>query len=134
PCAIEAGRDPALGAPRVGVSRGGALELWARERFGEDRRQRVEASGELPALLGAGDVDAVVADRFEVAALLGALPSGGHFEVDCSGPRRRIVYWVAPARAADLGPALDAWIAAHESELARLRERWWGERESRGEL
>ena len=46
----------------------------------------------------------------------------------------RKVYWVSPERAEDLGPALDAWIAAREITLQRLRVQWFGAPEPRREL
>ena len=38
----------------------------------------------------------------------------------------RKVYWVAPARAEPLGPALDGFLRAHEPELRELRAKWFG--------
>ena len=117
PCLLARGPEPV----RIGVNRGGFLEHWARERFGDARVQAFEDNRSLPARLRAGEVDAIVTDSFE-------LP---HFRVEgaearCEPPRERKVYWVSPARAEDLGPRIDAWLAANEPWLAEQRARWLG--------
>jgi cyclohexadienyl dehydratase len=106
---------------RVAVNRGGILERWARERFAADQLRTVDDNLALPQLLERGEVDAIVTDSFELA----------HFtrpglKAACEPARDRKVYWVGPARAGELGPRIDAWLAANEAQLAPLRERWLG--------
>jgi chorismate mutase-like protein len=116
PCWIGAA-EPAS----VGVNKGGALEGFAHLRFPEARIVAVEENASLPDLLAAHAIDAIVTDSFEIA----------HFRRPgdtslCVAQSYRKVYWVAPARAAELGPALDRFLRAHEPELAKLRARWFG--------
>ncbi len=106
---------------RVAVNRGGILERWAREQFGAARLQTVDDNLALPVLLERGEVDAIVTDSFEVAHF--AKPG---WPKRCEPARDRKVYWVSPARADELGPRIDRWIAAHEAELDALRATWFG--------
>lgn len=105
---------------RIGVNRGGFLENWARERYGE-RVISVDDNLALPGKLAAGEVDAIVTDSFE-------LP---HFQApgvsaECERARYRKVYWIAPKQAQRLGPRLDDWLARREPELDRLRAEHFG--------
>lgn len=105
----------------VAVNRGGILERWARQRFAPAQIRTVDDNQSLPGLLERGEVDAIITDSFELA----------HFARDglrseCEPPRDRKVYWVSPQRAAELGPRIDAWLRAHESQLAELRARHLG--------
>jgi len=117
PCLLASEPEPAV----IGVNRGGFLERWARARYGDARVRAFDDNRSLPARLAAGEVGAIVTDSFE-------LP---HFHVEgaearCEPPRERKVYWLSPARAGELGPRLDAWIAAHEPWLAERRTHWLG--------
>jgi cyclohexadienyl dehydratase len=135
--AVAAGGPCVLGgtaAPRIAVNRGGFLEGWARARFADREIRAVAHNVELPDLLGKGEVDAIVTDRFELPFFTARLVAGGQRAVECSPPRYRKVYWVSPAQAGELGPRIDAWLAAHEPDLGRLRERWWGASDARAEL
>ena len=123
--AVALGGPCLLGPPearRIAVNRGGVLERWARRELADRQIVAVEANRQLPALLEAGRVDAIVTDSFEIASFRRAgLPES------CVPPRDRKVYWVAPGAPAELGPALDRWIAEHEPALGALRARWFGE-------
>jgi chorismate mutase len=122
------GTRPRVGA-RVGVNRGGVLERFARERLAGAQIVTVDRNLELGGLLESGAVDAVVTDSFERSHLgVGERPVACEPEVD------RKVLWVSPARAADLGPRVDAWLAAHEKEIDELRARWLGGPAPRSEL
>lgn len=105
---------------RVAVNRGGALERFARRRFPDATIETTDNQA-LPDLLARGAVDAIVTDRFERV----------HFNrrgwpEHCEPSTDRKVYWVAPARAGDLGPRLDAWLARNESAVDALRAQWLG--------
>ncbi len=105
---------------RVGVNRGGVLEVFARARFPKAEIVTTDDNGALPELLASGKVEAIVTDSFEIA----------HFRKPgdtslCVAQSFRKVYWVAPARA-ELGPPLDAFLRAREPELRGLREKWFG--------
>jgi len=130
--AVAAGGPCLLGAAapqRLAVNRGGFLESWARESFPGADLRTVDDNRSLPDLLARAEVDAIVTDSFELAAFRGP-GQAAH----CQPPRERKVYWVAPARAADLGPALDRWLAEHEAQLDRLRVRHFGAAAPRGEV
>jgi chorismate mutase-like protein len=103
------------------VNRGGILERWAKERFAAAQLVVVDDNLSLPDRLRRGEVDAIVTDSFELPHF--ARPE---WRARCEPPRDRKVYWVSPARAAELGPKIDAWLAAHEPELPALRARWFG--------
>lgn len=109
---------------RVAVNRGGVLERFARQRFREAEVRAVERNQSLPELLARGDVDAIVTDRFEIAYFRGKRESA--WPEACEPPVDRKVFWVAPARAGDLGPRLDAWLARNESQVDAARVRWLG--------
>jgi len=116
PCWIGAA-EPAS----VGVNKGGALEGFAHLRFPKAKIVAVEDNASLPGLLAAHSVEAIVTDSFEIA----------HFRRPgdtslCVAQSYRKVYWVAPARVADLAPALDRFLREREPELAKLRSRWFG--------
>lgn len=106
---------------RIAVNRGGALERFARRRFGGAEIVAIERNRSLPELLARGDVDAIVTDRFEIASF-----RRGDWPEHCEPPTERKVYWVAPARAGDLGPRLDTWLARNEPALDALRAQWLG--------
>jgi cyclohexadienyl dehydratase len=125
PCVIG---DPT--AALVAVNRGGVLEAWARRRFASDSILAVDDNLSMPMLLAGGAVGAVVTDSFELAGWR-RLPPG---PVECAPPRDRKVYWIAPARAAELGSLIDRWLADSEPRLDRLRARWLGRRASRDDL
>lgn len=116
PCWIGA-RTPAS----LAVNRGGILERWAREQFPDARIRSVDDNRSLPGLLAGGEVEAIVSDSFELPQF--ARPGQ---PTRCAPARDRKVYWVAPARAAELGPRIDAWLERNEPEIARLRGRWFG--------
>ena len=105
----------------VAVNRGGVLERFARAQFPSARVETVDNNLTLPARLANGDVEAIVTDSFE----LGAFARAGE-PTHCEPARDRKVWWVAPARAAELGPALDPLVRQREPELAKLREKWFG--------
>jgi cyclohexadienyl dehydratase len=113
---------------RVAVNRGGALERFARRRFAGAELRAVDGNRGLPELLARGEVDAIVTDRFERV----------HFNrrgwpEHCEPATDRKVYWVAPARAGDLGPRLDAWLARNEAVVDAQRALWLGGSAPRGE-
>ena len=116
---------------RVAVNRGGILERWARERFGGGMSEivAVDDNLSLPSRLERSEVDAFVTDSFEVE----------HFGRDgwrrrCEAPLDRKVFWVAPGRADELGPAVDRWIQRNERWLEARREEWFGRGRRRDEL
>jgi ABC-type amino acid transport substrate-binding protein len=105
----------------VAVNHGGVLERFARAQFPEARIETVDANQSLPARLARGEVEAIVTDSFE----LGAFAHAGE-PTHCEPARDRKVWWVTPARAAELGPLLDPLVRQREPELAKLREKWFG--------
>jgi cyclohexadienyl dehydratase len=109
---------------RVAVNRGGALERFARTRFDGAEVRAVDGNLSLPELLARGEVDAIVTDRFEIAHFRGR--GKGAWPESCEPPVDRKVFWVAPARAHDLGPRLDAWLARNEAQVDAARARWLG--------
>lgn len=117
PCVLQR-EAPGL----VAVNRGGVLERWARTRFAPEQLRTVDDNLSLPELLERGEVAAIVTDSFELPHFARA-----GWQTRCEPPTDRKVYWVGPARAAELGPAVDAWLGAHETELATLRARWLGQ-------
>ncbi len=129
--AVASGGPCVLGDPdprRLAVNRGGILERWARRRFPEAEIDAVDDNLSLPARLESRDVDAIVTDSFELA----------HFRrpnlaARCEPPRDRKVYWITPAAAATLGPAIDRFLREHEPELALLRARHFGDGRARAE-
>lgn len=104
------------------VNRGGILEQFALARFGAARVVAVNDNASLPGLLANGEAGALVTDSFELPHF-----KRSAWRAECEPPRDRKVYWIAPARAATLGPRVDAWIASNEARLAQLRARWFGE-------
>ena len=122
--AVAVGGPCVVGDPspaRVAVNRGGVLERWARDAFPAPSVRAVDDNLSMPRLLAAREVEAFVTDSFEAAHLARA-----GWKIRCEPPRDRKVYWVSPQRAETLGPRIDAWLAAHEEEIAELRERWLG--------
>jgi cyclohexadienyl dehydratase len=109
---------------RVAVNRGGALERFARKRFDGAEVRAVDGNLLLPELLARGEVDAIVTDRFEIAHFRGR--GKGSWPELCEPPVDRKVFWVAPARAGDLGPRLDTWLARNEAQVDAARARWLG--------
>lgn len=112
----------------VAVNRGGVLERFARARFPDARIETVDANRSLPGRLASGEVEAIVTDSFELRAF--ARPGEASH---CELARDRKVWWVAPARAAELGPALDRLVRTREPELEKLRVRWFGAAEPQDE-
>ncbi len=111
----------------VGVNRGGVLEGFARAHFPSARVTTVDDNESLPTLLAEKKVDAIVTDSFELAHFR---RPGEHAQ--CAAETYRKVYWVTPAHAAELGPALDRFLIAREPELRELRGRWFGARQESG--
>jgi cyclohexadienyl dehydratase len=109
---------------RVAVNRGGALERFARKRFDGAEVRAVDGNLLLPELLARGEVDAIVTDRFEIAHFRGR--GKGTWPELCEPPVDRKVFWVSPARAGDLGPRLDTWLARNEAQVDAARARWLG--------
>ena len=109
-------------ARTIAVNRGGRLERWARERWPADTVLPIDDNLSLSALFVGGVAGAFVTDSFEVESR--PPPSGA--PVRCEPPTERKVYWVAPARAAELTPAIDRWLAANEVTIDVLRRRWLG--------
>jgi cyclohexadienyl dehydratase len=107
---------------KVAVNRGGILERWAREKFSAEQLRTVDDNLGLPRLLERGEVDAIVTDSFEVAHF--ARPG---WRTQCEPARDRKVYWVSPARAAELAPRIDEWLSSHEPQLRALRQQWLGQ-------
>ena len=105
PCIVG---NPASGP--IAVNRGGVLESWARRRFTADRLVAIDDNLSLPMLLAGGAVGAFVTDSFE----LSSRPRPAQAAVRCEPERDRKVYWIAPARAAELGPRIDRWLAENE--------------------
>jgi len=146
--AVARGGPCVVGAPdprRVGVNRGGVLERFARARFRGAEIRSVDRNAELAGLLARGEVDAIVTDSFEAPGLMIQRASlmiqraslmiqraslmiqrASQVPIACEPPLDRKVYWVAPARARELGPRIDAWLASHEQEVDALRARWLG--------
>ena len=109
-------------APKsVAVNRGGVLERFARAHFPNARIETVDANLSLPSLLASGEVEAIVTDSFELEAF-----SQAGDPKHCEPARDRKVWWVTPARAAELGAALDPIVRTREGELAKLRLKWFG--------
>ena len=117
PCVIGA-----TDAQRLGVNHGGVLESWARRAFSGRELVVVDDNQSLPSLLASGQVQAIVTDNFERLAF--ARPSDA---VRCEAPVNQKVYWVAPARAKDVGPRLDAWLRDHPATVRAAQSRWFGE-------
>jgi cyclohexadienyl dehydratase len=109
---------------RVAVNRGGVLEQFARQRFRDAEVRTVDRNQSLPELLARAEVDAIVTDRFEIAYFRGKRAAA--WPEACEPPVDRKVFWVAPARAGDLGPRLDAWLARNETQVDAARARWLG--------
>ncbi len=133
PCVVSSENAPTP-QRRVAVNRGGILERWARKRFetGEGRSTGVIAVDDnlsLPGRLERGEVDAFVSDSFEVEHF-----AREGWRQDCKPPLDRKVFWVAPGRADDLGPAVDRWIQRNEGWLEGRRREWFGRGQGRDEL
>lgn len=133
PCVVSSTAAP--DSPRrVAVNRGGILERWTRERFGSGEGGPVEVVAvddnlSLPGRLERNEVDAFVTDSFEVEHF-----GRDGWRRDCEPPLDRKVFWVAPHRADDLGPAVDRWIQRNERWLEGRREEWFGRGQERDEL
>jgi chorismate mutase-like protein len=111
------------GASRLAVNRGGILEVWARSRYPDRELVVTDDNRALPRLLRERVVEAVVTDRFEARHVAGAGDP-----VRCEPATDRKVYWVAPARADQLGPRLDQWLRANEAAIDALRIEHFGAR------
>ncbi len=109
---------------RVAVNRGGVLERFARQRFRDAEVRAVDRNQALPELLARAEVDAIVTDRFEIAYFRGKREAA--WPEACEPPVDRKVFWVAPSRAGDLGPRLDAWLGRNEVAVDAARVRWLG--------
>ena len=129
--AIVVVRDPAdiarieESGARIAVNRGGHLERVARAALPGAELVLVEDNRSLPRWLRDQRIDAVVTDTRELASFA---PS----PVVASVLRRdRKAFWVA-AHQPGLARRLDRWLAGLEEsgELARVRERHFGEAES----
>ena len=130
PCVVSAAGGP--DSPRrVAVNRGGILERWTRQRFGGGAREviAVDDNLSLPGRLERGEVDAFVTDSFEVEHF-----GRDGWRRDCEPSLDRKVFWVAPRRADDLGPAVDLWIRRNAGWLEGSSEEWFGRRQRRDEL
>ena len=117
--AVASGGPCVLGsaAPaRVGVNRGGILEVWTRTRFRDAQVVAVDENASLPGRLARGEVDAIVTDSFELSHF-----RRGDEAVACEPALDRKVYWVAPGAVAALAPALDRVLREREPEIRRLR-------------
>ncbi len=119
PCVLG---DPA--AARVAVNRGGVLELWARGHWPDRELITVTDNTSLPSLLESRSVGAIVTDSFERKAF-----QRPGWAVTCEPPLARKVYWVAPARAGDLGPRIDAWLLVNIPRVLAAQARWFGEQQ-----
>jgi cyclohexadienyl dehydratase len=117
------------GAKRVGVNRGGVLETFARKRFSAAVIVAVDDNLSLPSRLEHGELGAAVTDSFELARFS---PLGLPFR--CEPPLDRKVYWVSPAKAAELGPRIDSWLARNEKQIDPLRVAWLGGSQPRDEI
>lgn len=123
--AVAHGGPCVLGDARahdVGVNHGGVLEAWARKQFSHRNLVVVDDNLALPALLASGRVQAIVTDSFERRSFA----SAGVAE-RCEPAIAQKVYWVAPARAAELGPRLDAWLVRNGELVRSAQKRWFGE-------
>ncbi|MEE8314740.1 MAG: transporter substrate-binding domain-containing protein [Myxococcota bacterium] len=130
--AVASGGPCVLGDPepeRLGVNEGGILERWARQRFSSAEIRAVADNRSLPELLVTGEVDAIVTDSFELAHF-----RRPNFPEHCEPASERKVYWVTPAAAPELGPAIDRFLREREAELDALRERHFGRRAERAEV
>ncbi|HTY18964.1 MAG TPA: transporter substrate-binding domain-containing protein [Myxococcota bacterium] len=119
PCVLGAAAPPS-----VGVNRGGVLERFARVHFPRAEIRAVDRN-DLAGLLERHEVAAVVTDSFEAPELMNQRAVREQ-PLTCEPALDRKVYWVAPQRAAELGPRIDGWLARHESEVDALRARWLG--------
>lgn len=125
--AVAVGGPCVLGdttAARLAVNRGGVLEAWARRRFGDRQLVVVDDNQSLPSLLEARTVGAIITDSFERRAF--QRPGWG---LECEPPSLRKVYWVAPGRASELGPRIEAWLKINTAAIQAAQERWFGERQ-----
>jgi cyclohexadienyl dehydratase len=120
PCVLRTGNSD---RGKVAVNRGGILERWARATYAAARIVTVDDNLALPGLLERGEVEAIVTDRFEVVHF-----AREGWQRECEPPRDRKVYWIAPARAIDLGARVDAWLADNEARIDALREQHFGAR------
>lgn len=124
PCVVG---DPA--PARVAVNRGGVLERFARARFPGAEIIALEDNLALGPVLTQNRGEAIVTDSFE-RTHLGVAPS---VPFACEPRTDRKVLWIAPARAAELGPRVDAWLRTHETEIDAMRTRWLGASAPRSE-
>lgn len=108
---------------RLGVNRGGHMERMARRLFPKALLTTVDDNMELPVHLRAGDVDAIVCDRFEAARWRAALLPNARL----LGPLT-VDHKAYLAREPGLAAELDAWLRAREADgsLAELRTQWLG--------
>ena len=111
-------------ARRVGVNHGGVLEAWARGHLADRELVVVDDNQSLPRLLESGSVGAIVTDSFERRAF-----ERPGWRSRCEPALARKVYWVGPARAAELGTRIDAWLAQNSAWIQEAQERWFGQRQ-----
>lgn len=119
------------GAAVIAVNRGGVLESWARRRHPMQSVIAVDDNLSLPMLLEGGAAGAYVTDSFEIGS---RPPKSKEAPVRCEPWRDRKVYWVAPQRAADLGPRIDRWLVENEPLVDKLRVKWLGRSAERTEI
>lgn len=108
----------------IGVNHGGVLESWAKKRFADRNLVVVDDNLGLPALLASGRVQAIVTDSFERRSF-----ERPGVRAQCEPALAQKVYWVAPARAAELGARVDEWLARHSEKIGVAQARWFGERQ-----
>jgi len=113
-----------MSARRVAVNRGGVLEAWARGHLADRELVSVDDNPSLPRLLAEGQVGAIVTDSFELHTF--ERPGWAR---RCEPAHTRKVYWVGPARAAELGARIDGWLRTHGARVQATQERWLGERQ-----
>jgi len=111
-------------ARRVGVNHGGVLEAWARGHLADRELVVVDDNQSLPRLLEGGSVGAIVTDSFERRAF-----ERPGWRSRCEPALARKVYWVGPARSAELGARIDAWLSENTAWIQDAQERWFGQRQ-----
>lgn len=108
----------------IGVNHGGVLESWAKKRFPDRNLVIVDDNLGLPALLAAGRVQAIVTDSFERRSF-----EHPGLTAQCEAAVAQKVYWISAARATELGPAIDGWLANNVPRIKDAQARWFGEQQ-----
>lgn len=127
---VASGGPCLLGEPAahtLGVNRGGALEAWAKRALPERELVTTDNNLELPRLLVAGAVGAIVTDSFELASFQRASAQSVTWKSKCEPSTWRKVYWLAPGSVERLGRRVGDWLVMNEPRLRRLRQRWFGD-------